>query len=279
MQEGLHAHTLASGTGAMPLRRGGRNRPQRNVCVASCPPWQATRVWLWCARGWVRALTRDVVADVQAFNQQLELAFVEENWGTTYEQVFTDIQNACVGKSNSRVCSRASHIACCRGDMWSWLEIALRTAVYDNLDNPPVYRDGATKKNSYAYGGVQGFNFFLGRPRYVCTCARVHWCNRASLGRRSYCCVARRIRTIRSSPCSYDTVELSSMLEFSPLHNATCFKYDCPDRCAVPTPSSRSHGYVTQNSFYDDSEKTSGESFSTGTIEYVLCGTHQCECH
>ena len=70
----------------------------------------------------------------------------------------------------------ASHIAFCRGDMWSWLEIALRTAVYDNLDNPPVYRDGATKKNSYAYGGVQGFNFFLGRPRYVCTCALVQPC-------------------------------------------------------------------------------------------------------
>ena len=104
------------------------------------------------------------------------------------------------------------------------------------------------------------------------TCARVHWCNRASLGRQPYCCVARRIRTIRSSPCSYDTVELSSMLEFSPLHNATCFKYDCPGRCVVPTPTSRSHGYVAQNSFYDDSEKTSGESFSTGTIEYVLCG-------
>ena len=71
--------------------------PCRHVCVASCSPWQATRVWLWCARGWVRVLTCDVVADVQAFNQQLELAFVEENWGTTYEQVFTDIQNGCVG--------------------------------------------------------------------------------------------------------------------------------------------------------------------------------------
>ena len=119
--------------------------------------------------------------------------------------------------------------------MWSWLEIALRTAVYDNLDNPPVYRDGATKKNSYAYGGVQGFNFFLGRPRYVCTCALVQpFIARAA----TYYCVARRIRTIRSSPCSYDTVELSSMLEFSPLHNATCFKYDCPGRCVVPTPTS-----------------------------------------
>ena len=55
------------------------------------------------------ALTRNVVADVQAFNQQLELAFVEENWGTTYEQVFTDIQNGCVGRSNSRALPCLTH--------------------------------------------------------------------------------------------------------------------------------------------------------------------------
>ena len=148
-------------------------------------------------------------ADVNAFRQQMDVGILEENWGTTYEQVmlsheqpekgWLEVVVVTVCFFRPQVFSDIQNYE----DMWTWFKSAFRNSLYADTDSPRLFRTGTNVKSSWSQGGsLHGFNFWLGRPR---------------------------LRQIRSNTCSFS---LSRELDESPLHNATCFRYMGSAWCA-----------------------------------------------